>query len=170
MDFIRPSILTPRTLAVPLAIVASTLAGCSGSSSRELRTPGQSEGFVAEAASGEPYSDWNLTSNASLQATQAWAARAKIEDLGHKLRSALPLLPSSGPEPTWTCVMAHELVNLGTAGGTPHFEEDDVKIVIRNAREKGIAQNQITAMIHDASTIPFRDLAVATSVVCGPPF
>ncbi len=65
--------------------------------------------------------------------------------------------------------MAHELIGLGTAGGSTTFDEDDAKIVTRQALQSGVAQSQITAMIHDADTIPFRDLAFATSLVCGPP-
>lgn len=154
-------------MAVVLA-TAATIAGCSGSSSRELRTPAQSAGFVAEVASGEPYGDWNLASDASQQAVQAWAARTRIEDLGRKLRSATPLLSPKSEELTWTCVMAHELISLGTVGGITSFNENDVGIVTRQALQGGVQQNQIPAMIHDASTVPFRDLALATSVVCGP--
>lgn len=170
MDFVRPStIWTVRALAVVFATAATALAGCSGSSSRELRTSGQSAGFVAEMASGEPYSDWHLASDASRQAVQAWAARTMLGDLGHRLRSARPLLRFGGQELTWTCVMAHELIGLGTVGGVTSFDKDDVGIVTRQARQSGVAQNHITAMIHDADTIPFRDLAFATSLVCGPP-
>jgi hypothetical protein len=170
VDFVRPStIWTVRALAVVLATAATALAGCSGSSSRELRTTGQSAAFVAEVASGEPYSDWHLASDASRQAVQAWAARTRLGDLGRNLRSARPLVSPSDQEFTWTCVMAHELVGLGTVGGVTSFNEDDVGVVTKQALQSGVAQNQITAMIHDADTIPFRDLAFATSLVCGPP-
>ena len=155
-------------MAIVLTVAATTFAGCSGSSPRELSTPGQSKGFVAEVASGESYGDWDLASDASRQAVQAWAARSQIEDLGRKLRSATPSPSSSNEELTWTCAMAHELVNLGIVGGVTSFDHDDVEIVTRQALQNGVAQNHITAMIHDADTIPFRDLALATSVVCGP--
>lgn len=65
--------------------------------------------------------------------------------------------------------MAHELVGLGTVGGVTSFDEDDAKIVTKQALQSGVAQSQITAMVHDAETVPFRDLAFATSLVCGPP-
>jgi hypothetical protein len=167
--FLPSTIWKLRTLTVVLATAAMTLAGCSGSSSRELRTPAQAAGFVAEVASGGPYGDWSLASDASQQAVQAWAARTRIDDLGRKLRSATPLLSPAGQELTWTCVMAHELIGLGTVGGITSFNNDDVGIVTKQALQSGVEQNHIPAMIHDASTVPFRDLALATSVVCGPP-
>lgn len=168
MDFTRPSTTCKScALAILLAVAATTFAGCSGSSLRELRTPGQSAGFIAEVASGEPYGDWNLASDAPQQIVRTWAARSEIDDLGRKLRSATPLLSSNGQELTWTCIMAHELVNLGSVGGITSFDDNDVGIVTRQALQSGVGQNHIAAMIHDASTIPFRDLALATSVVCG---
>ncbi len=127
------------------------------------------QAFVAEVASGEPYGDWHLASDASRQAVQAWAARTSLGDLGRRLRSARPLVSPSDQEFTWTCVMAHELVGLGTVGGVTSFDEDDAKIVTKQALQSGVAQSQITAMVHDAETVPFRDLAFATSLVCGPP-
>jgi hypothetical protein len=169
VDFVRSSTIWKlRTLAVVLATAATMLAGCSDSSSRQLRTPAQSAGFVAEVASGEPYGDWSLASDASQQAARAWAARTRIADLGRKLRSATPLLSPTYQELTWTCVMAHELISLGTVGGITSFNHDDVEIVTKQALQSGVEQNRIPAMIHDASTVPFRDLALATSVVCGP--
>jgi hypothetical protein len=169
VDFVRPStIWTLPTLAVVLAIAAMVFAGCSGSSPRELRTPGQSAGFVAEVASGEPSGDWTLSSDASQQAVQAWAARTRIEDLGRKLRSATPLLSPEGQELTWTCLIAHELVNLGIVGGITSFNNDDVEIVTKQALQGGVEPDHINPVIQDTKTIPFRDLALTTAVVCGP--
>ncbi|MGA9285508.1 MAG: hypothetical protein WBV85_08695 [Solirubrobacteraceae bacterium] len=168
MDFLLLSrIGRPRVLTVTLAAVV-ILSGCSGSS-RELRTSGQSAGFVAEAASGEPLDDWNLTSNASQPAVQAWAARAKIGDLGQKLRNASHLAEEGGrEEASWTCTMARKLVGLGAVGSITSFDQNDVEIVSREALGYGVKQDLISAMIHDARGIPFRDFAIATAVVCGP--
>lgn len=159
MDFARPSpAWTPAILTIVLAATAA-LAGCSNSSS-ELRTPGQAAGFVAEVASGEPSGDWHLASGASQQATQAWAARATIGDLGRRLR---------GEEASWTCEMARKLVALGSVGGTAFFDTNDVNIVTDEALRVGARPDRISAMTHDARIVPFRDLALATAVVCGPP-
>jgi hypothetical protein len=152
--------------------VATTLAGCSSSSEKlrtaaqELRTPGQSMGFVAEVASGEPYGDWQLASNASQQAAQAWAARTTIGDLGNKLRGAAFLSPHGNA--SWRCEMARNLVSLGAVGEITSFNSDDVGVVTGDAMRLGVKQGEISAMIHDASTVPFRDLAIATAVACGP--
>ncbi|MGC2372460.1 MAG: hypothetical protein WA484_01175 [Solirubrobacteraceae bacterium] len=159
MDFARlSSIWTLSALAVALA-VATALAGCS-SSSRELRTPGQSAGFVTEVASGEPYGDWHLASHASPQAAQAWAARARIGDLGRRLR---------GEEASWMCEMGQKLVTLGTVGAVTSFDSNDIEIVTKQGLQAGAKPNNISAMMHDASTIPFRDMTLATVAVCGPP-
>ena len=91
-----------------------------------------------------------------------------IEDLGGKLRNATPLLSPNGQELTWTCVIAHELVNLGIVGAITSFNNDDVEIVTKQALKAGIEPPHVKALIHDAKTIPFRDLALATSVACGP--
>jgi hypothetical protein len=120
-------------------------------------------------AAGERYGDWKLASNPSRQAVDAWAARATIAELGRKLRDA-PLPPAEGgrQEPGWTCAMAYKLVSLGAVGSVTSFNNDDIGYVTKDALQAGIKQGQISAMIHDASTVPFRDFAVATAAVCGP--
>jgi hypothetical protein len=167
VDFLQPTaVWTLRALAAALAIAALT--GCSGSS-KELRTPAQAAGFVAEVAAGGPYDDWKLAGGASRQAVQAWAARARIGDLGRRLRDAAVLPPGyNGYNASWTCEMARNLVGLGSVGGVTSFDGNDVGIVTRNALQEGVKRDQIPAMIHDAVTVPFRDLAIATAVVCGP--
>lgn len=161
------TIWTLRAPAAALAI-ATTLAGCSDSS-KELRTQGQVAGFVAEVALGEPYGDWKLASDAPRQAVQTWAARVRIDDLGHRLRSSSRLPEEgSGQEPSWTCAMARQLVSLGAVGSVTSFDQNDVEIVTRDALRAGVKQDLIPPMIHDASTVPFRDLAIATAVACGP--
>jgi hypothetical protein len=147
------------------AVTVAALSGCSNSS-RELRTPAQAAGFIAEVAAGEPYDGWQLAGGASTQAAQAWAARVRLADLGHRLRSAARG-PASG-EPTWTCEMARQLVSLGAVGGVTSFDITDVEIVTKEATQMGHKHADIAAMLHDASTIPFRDLAMATAVACGP--
>jgi hypothetical protein len=152
-------------LAAFTAAAIATLSGCS-SSSQELRTPADAAGFVAEVASGEPYGEWKLANNASPQAAQAWAARATIGDLGRRLQNAAK--DETAGDPTWTCEMARNLVSLGAVSEVTSFDGVDVGIVRREASQLGYKQDEIAAMIHDASTVPFRDLAIATAVVCGP--
>jgi hypothetical protein len=147
-----------RTAAVALTLVTA-LAGCSGSS-RELRTPGQAAGFVAAVALGEPPDGWHLASHASRQAAQAWAARSAIADLGRRLR---------GEEAPWTCEAAHKLVALGTVGGITSFNANDVGITTGEALQVGAKPDRIAALMHDARTIPFRDLALLAVATCGPP-
>jgi hypothetical protein len=150
---------------IAAALSTGALTGCS-SSSKELRTTAQAAAFVSAVTSGEPYGDWKLASGASRQA-QAWAARATLGDLGRKLRSGPPD-PSTAGDASWTCEMARKLVSLGAVGEVSSFNSDDVGIVTRDAQQLGIKQSQISTMVHDASTVPFRDLAIATAVVCGP--
>jgi hypothetical protein len=168
MDFVHlRSTWTLRSLVGALAI-ATTLAGCSNSS-KELRTPGQAAGFVVEVASGEPYDDWTLASDASRQAVQAWKARVQIGELGNKLRDAPPMGPGAVVRgANWTCAMTSHLVSLGTAGGITSFNTDDVEIATNEALTENIKPGPISAMIHIAETVPFRDLALATALVCGP--
>ena len=64
--------------------------------------------------------------------------------------------------------MAYKLVSLSAVGSVTSFNNDDIGYVTKEALQAGIKQNQISTMIHDASTIPFRDLALATTAVCGP--
>ncbi|HEX4115290.1 MAG TPA: hypothetical protein VHY18_05395 [Solirubrobacteraceae bacterium] len=152
-------------LVVFTAIAIASLCGCSNSS-RELRTPAEADGFVAEVASGEPYGEWKLANGASLQAAQAWAARATIGDLGRRLQNAAKL--ETPGNATWTCEMARNLVGLGAVSEVTSFDSFDVEAVTREAVKLGYKRDEIAAMTHDASTVPFRDLAIATAVVCGP--
>jgi hypothetical protein len=155
-----------RALGVTVTLaLATALAGCS-SSSWELRTPAQAAGFVSEVASGEPYGDWRLAGDATQQADQAWAARATVAELGRNLRSG-PYVSIPGGA-SWSCEMARNLVSLGAVAAVTSFNSDDVGIVTRKAQALGVDNRRIWAMIHDASTVPFRDLAIATAVVCGP--
>ncbi len=152
-------------LAAFTAAAIATLSSCSNSS-RELRTQADAAGFVAEVASGGPYGEWKLANGASPQADQAWAARATIGDLGRRLQNAAK--DETAGNPTWTCEMARNLVSLGAVSEVTSFDGVDVGIVTSEAGKLGYKQDEIAAMIHDASTVPFRDLAIATAVVCGP--
>jgi hypothetical protein len=163
VGFTRP--LTRLLLAAFTAVTIASLCGCS-SSSQELRTPADADGFVAEVAAGEPYGEWKLANGASPQAAQAWAARATIGDLGRRLRNAAKVEATGNA--TWTCEMARNLVGLGAVSEVTSFDSFDAGAVSKEASQLGYKPAEIAAMIHDASTVPFRDMAIATAVVCGP--
>jgi hypothetical protein len=144
-----------------VALAATAFAGCSSapSHSGELRAPGQAAGFVAELAWGEPSSGWQLASHASQQAVEAWKDRDAMGDLGRRLRSE---------DASWACELAQKLVSLGAVGAITSFDENDVSIVTNEALKAGAKPDRISATIHDASTVPFRDLALVTVTICGP--
>ena len=164
MGFARfARVSAPLLLLTTFAVTA--MCGCSGSA-KELNTSGQAAGFVAEVASGQAAGEWSLASGASREVAQAWSARASIQDLGRRLRTAAKLPLRDGA--TWTCEMARQLVSLGAVGSVTSYDITDIEIVTREATQLGYKHKEIAAMLHDTGTIPFRDLAIATAVACGP--
>ncbi len=141
--------------AIAAAIaIAAALSGCS--SSRELRTRGQAAGFTVEVAGGEPASDWRLAAKATPAATQAWADRRQIADLGRRLREE---------GSAWTCEFAHKSVGLGSLG---NFDETDSGIQTREGAAKGIAPERVAATLSDIVTMHFREFVLLTTSICGP--
>jgi hypothetical protein len=144
-----------RSTGVALLIVFTpALGGCS--EGRELRTSGQAGSFVVAVAGGESSEAWKLASNPTAEATQAWADRNTISDLGRRLRRE---------GSTWTCEFAHKSVGLGSIG---NFDENDSSIQTREGASLGVKQGLVSATLHDIVALHFRELVLVTTNICGP--
>ena len=146
--------LHARMFLLTLALAATLISGCSGS--RQLQTPGQSAEFAIEVADGESPDNWTLASQPSHEAAQAWADRKTIVDLGRRLNRE---------GSSWACETARKSVGLAALG---YFDHNDYVVLTKNATEENVPPNRIATLLHDITTLHYRELVLVTTSVCGP--